>query len=145
MRNLILVVCMAIVILGMSGCGSAAASPTENISVQSGQWELVITPDNGSTTMLLDANLPGTSGQFSATNAQIFQPSQIGLVASTSPIYCDSLNIDAVVKNGDLKGKLQWGVPEAIGDFGDFSGELAPNGQSISSGTYSGGDRKSVV
>jgi hypothetical protein len=140
MRNLILVVCVAIVILGMSGCGSAGASPTENVTMQGGQWEFVITPDNGSTTMLLDANLPGTNTQFSATNAQIFQPSQVGLVASTSPIYCSSFNIDATVKHNSLEGNLQWAVAaQSVGHFGDLSGELAANGQSISGGTYSGG------
>ena len=63
--------------------------------MQSGQWELAVTPDNGSTTMLLDANLSGTNTQLSATNAQIFQPSQVGLVGSTSPIYCSSLTLVA--------------------------------------------------
>jgi hypothetical protein len=140
MRNLMLVVCAAAVISGMSGCGSAGASSTENVSVQSGQWELAITPDNGSTAMLLDANLPGTTAQFSATNAQIFQPSQIGLVASTSPIYCSSLNIDATVKKNNLKAKLEWAAAtESLGHFGELSGELSANGQAISNGNYSGG------
>ena len=74
MRNLTLVVWLAIVISGLWGCGPAGASSNENVTMQSGQWELVVTPDNGSTTMLLDANLSGTNAQVSATNAQIFQP-----------------------------------------------------------------------
>jgi hypothetical protein len=140
MRKVMLVVCVAVGILGMSGCGSAGASSTENVNMQSGQWELVVTPDNGSTTMLLDANLSGTNAQFSATNAQIFQPSQIGLIASTSPIYCSSLNIDANVKKNNLRANLEWAAAtESFGHFGDLSGELAANGQSISNGNYSGG------
>jgi hypothetical protein len=140
MRKVMLVVCVAVVILGISGCGSAGASSTENVTMQSGQWELVVAPDNGSTTMLLDANLSGTNAQFSATNAQIFQPSQIGLVDSTSPIYCSSLNIDANVKKNNLRANLEWAAAtESLGHFGDLSGELAANGQSISNGNYSGG------
>lgn len=140
MRNLILVVCMAIVISGLWGCGSAGASSTENVTMQSGQWELAVTPDNGSTTMLLDANLSGTNTQLSATNAQIFQPSQVGLVGSTSPIYCSSLSIDATVKKNNLSAKLEWiAATDSLGHFGDLSGELSANGQSISNGNYSGG------
>ena len=139
MKVLTLVVCLAIFI---AGCGSSSAangssSTANNVMMQGGQWELVITPDNGSITMLLDANLPGTNAQLSATNAQIFQPSQVNLVASTSPIYCSSFNIDASIRNSNLNGKLSWGYPAV--HFADFSGDLAANGQSISSGTYSGG------
>ena len=139
MKVLTLVVCLAIFI---AGCGSSSAangsvSTANNVTMQGGQWEYVVTPTNGSITMLLDANLPGTNAQLSATNAQIFQPSQVNLVASTSPIYCSSFNIDASIRDSNLNGKLSWGYPAA--HFADFSGDLAANGQSISSGTYSGG------
>lgn len=132
MKVLTLVVCLAIFI---AGCGSA--STANNVTMQGGQWEYVITPDNGSITMLLDANLPGTNAQFSATNALIFQPSEIGLTPTTAPIYCSSFNIDASIRDSNLNGKLSWGYPAT--HFADFSGDLAANGQSISNGTYSGG------
>lgn len=131
MKVLTLVVCLAIFI---AGCGSA--STANNVVMQSGQWEYVITPDDG-ITMLLDANLPGTNAQFSTTNAQIFQPSQVGNVGSSAPIYCSSFNIDASIRDSNLNGKLSWGYPAT--HFADFSGDLAANGQSISNGTYSGG------
>jgi hypothetical protein len=139
MKVLTLVVCLAIFI---AGCGSSSAangsvSTANNVTMQGGQWEYVVTPTNGSITMLLDANLPGTNAQLSATNAQIFQPSQVNLVGSTSPIYCTSFNIDASIRDSNLNGKLSWGYPAV--HFADFSGDLAANGQSISSGTYSGG------
>jgi hypothetical protein len=132
MKVLSLVVCLAIFI---AGCGSG--STANNVVMQGGQWEYVVTPENGSITMLLDANLPGTNAQLSATNAQIFLPSQVELVGSTSPFYCSSFNIDASIRDSNLNGKLSWGYPAA--HFADFSGDLAANGQSISSGTYSGG------
>jgi len=138
MKVLTLVVCLAIFI---AGCGSAGARSTaNNVTMEGGQWEYVITPDNGSTypfTMLLNANVPGTKVQFTATNALIFQPSQIGLNPAPAPISCSAYNIDASIVGSTLNGKLSWGYPAA--HFADFSGDLAANGQSISSGTYSGG------
>jgi hypothetical protein len=140
MKVLALMVCLEIFI---AGCGSASSANTvttaNSVQMQSGQWEYVITPDNGSSypyTMLLDANVPGTNVQFAATNGLIFQPSH-DLNPKVLPIWCSAYNLDATIKANTIKADISWGDPAA--HFADFSGELAANGQSISSGTYSGG------
>ena len=91
MKNVALMVCFAAC---SAGCGSGKlVSAANNVVMQGGQGEYVIEPDNGGITMYLDANVPGTNLQFSGTNAVIFQPSQIGVVGSTSLIYCANFNI----------------------------------------------------
>jgi hypothetical protein len=107
--------------------------------MQSVQWEYVITPDNGSSypyTMLLDANVPATNVQFTATNALIFQPSH-DLNPKVLPIWCTAYNLDATIKGNTINADVGWG--DTAARFADFSGVLTANGQSISSGTYSGG------
>lgn len=135
MKNRALVVCLAVC---LAGCGAGQmVSTAKNVVMQGGQWEFVVVPDNGAITMDVDANLPATNLQFSGTNALIFQPSQIPLMAgSTSPVYCSSFNINGVINGGGMSGKMSWGDPAV--HFANFSGDLAANGQSISNGTYSG-------
>jgi hypothetical protein len=140
MQVLTLMVCLVVFI---AGCGSASSantvSTTNNVQMQGGQWEYVITPDNGSSypyAMLLDANLPGTTVQSTATSALIFQPSH-DLNPKVLPFWCTAYNVDATIKGNIINADVSAGDPAA--HFADFSGELAANGQSISSGTYSGG------
>src|SRR5579871_3316033 len=139
MRNRMLVVCMAIVLSGyFSGCGAASASSTStlenNVTMQGGQWEYVVTPDNGGTAMYLGVNLTKTNADFNANNLVIFQPSQITLTQNTGPIACSGYSFMGVIGGAKFDGEL--GTP--TGAFGSFSGELSSNGQSISNGKYSG-------
>jgi hypothetical protein len=128
------VVCICLLV---AGCGSMGSSSTvSNVAMQAGQWEYVVVPEKGSITMYIDANVPGTNVQFSGTNAVIFQPSQVGVVDSTSPIYCTDLDISGGINGSGVSGKLSWGDPAV--HFADFSGDLSANGQSISNGKYLG-------
>jgi hypothetical protein len=140
MKFLTLVVCLVVFI---AGCGSASSANTvntaNNVQMQGGQWEYVITPDNSSTypyTMFLDVNLPGTNVESTATNALIFQPSH-DLNPKVLPFWCTAYSVDATINGNTVNTDISWGDPAA--HFADFSAELAANGQSISSGTYSGG------
>jgi hypothetical protein len=137
MKNLWLVVFLS---LFVGGCGTASvgsSSTTQNVAMEAGQWELAVVSDNnGSPNMYVDVNLSQTNGAFGGTNAVIFQPSQIGVVAPTLPIYCGDFTIQATFSGSNLAGKFSWGQPAA--HFADISGEVAANGQSISNGKYSG-------
>jgi hypothetical protein len=128
-----LLVCLVIV-----GCGSSSGSTStvNNVTMQGGQWEYVVTPDNGSIAILLEANLPGANIGFTAPNAVIFQPSQISLNFHPYPIWCTGYAIEESISGSNLNGKVSVGAPPA--QFADFSGNLAANGQAISSGKYSG-------
>lgn len=139
MRNRMLVVCMATVLSGyISGCGAASASSTStlenNVTMQGGQWEYVVTPDNGGTAMYLGVNLTKTNVEFNANNLVIFQPSQITLAQNTAPIECGSYSFMGLIGGTKFDGEL--GTP--TGAFGSFSGQLSSDGQSISNGKYSG-------
>ena len=123
--------------LCLVGCGSGSGSTENNVTMQGGQWEYVVTPGDGSTTMYIEANVPQANAKFSGTNAVIFQPSQIGAVDSTSPIYCGGYDLNADITGSSLKGKFSIATQGV--HFADFSGDLASNGQSISNGKYSGG------
>jgi len=110
MKVLALIVSLAIFI---AGCGSASSANTvttaNSVQMQSGQWEYVITPDNGSSypyTMLLDANVPGTNVQFAATNGLIFQPSH-DLNPKVLPIWCSAYNLDATIKANTIKADIR--------------------------------------
>ncbi len=102
--------------------------------MQGGQWEYVVTPDNGGTTMYLGVNLTKTNVDFNANNLVIFQPSQISLVQNTAPISCGGYSLMGAIGGTKFDGEL--GTP--TGAFGSFSGQLSSNGQSISNGKYSG-------
>ena len=139
MKNQTLVGCMAMALSGyFSGCGAASASSTStldnNVTMQGGQWEYVVTPDNGGTTMYLGVNLTKTNVDFNANNLVIFQPSQISLVQNTAPISCGGYSLMGAIGGTKFDGEL--GTP--TGAFGSFSGQLSSNGQSISNGKYSG-------
>src|ERR1700743_1242697 len=136
MRNLTLVVCLVAVLLGgISGCGSASEGSTaENVTMEGGQWEYVDTPENGGITMYFGTNLPMTNANFNASNVQIFQPSQIGSPQNIAPIVCAGYSLNGVIGGAKIDGH----VVTPTGAFASFSGQLSANGQAISDGKYSG-------
>jgi hypothetical protein len=136
MKNLILVVCVAIVVLGcVSGCGSAAsASSVDSVTMQGGQWEYVVTPENGGITMYFGTNLPMTNADFNASNVQIFQPSQISSTQNIAPIVCAGYSLNGAIGGTKIDGQ----IATPTGKFASFSGQLSSNGQAISDGKYSG-------
>jgi len=136
MKNLIVVVCVAIVVLGcVSGCGSAAsASSVDSVTMQGGQWEYVVTPENGGITMYFGTNLPMTNADFNASNVQIFQPSQIGSTQNIAPIVCSGYSLNGAIGGTKIDGQ----IATSTGKFASFSGQLSSNGQAISDGKYSG-------
>jgi hypothetical protein len=139
MRNLTLVVCVIAVLLGgQSGCGSAGAtsstaSNAENLTMQGGQWEYVVTPQNG-IKMYFGTNLPTTNVNFSASNLVIFQASQISLTQNIAPISCEQYSINGAIGGAEVDAK----IATPTGAFASFSGQLSADGQSISNGKYTG-------
>jgi hypothetical protein len=135
MKTTALVVCLGMVVWG---CGSGnMVNVANNVVMKGGQWEYVVTPNNGGTTLNFEENVPGTNLQFNGTNAMIFYPSQVGLtIATTTPIYCSSFAFDGEINGNTVKGNFDWAFTSER--FANFSGELAADGQSISNGTYSG-------
>jgi hypothetical protein len=137
MKNMMLVVCLGMCVAA-GGCGSGkVVSAANNVVMKGGQWEYVVTPDNGGITMDIDANVPGTNLQFNGTNALIFHPSQVGATTpSAAPLYCSAFAFNGEININIVKGNFDWG--ETTQQFGNFSGELSADGQSITNGTYSG-------
>jgi hypothetical protein len=136
MKNLMVVVCVGIVVLGcVSGCGSAAsASSVESVTMQGGQWEYVVTPENGGITMYFGTNLPMTNADFNASNVQIFQPSQISSTQNIAPIVCAGYSLNGAIGGTKIDGQ----IATPTGKFASFSGQLSSNGRAISDGKYSG-------
>ena len=129
-----LVVCLAIFLVG---CGSGSSgSSANNVMMQAGQWEYVVVPENGTIPMFIDVNLPATNGELAGTNAQIYQPSENGIPTQSGPIYCGDFNLNGNISGSNLSVKMNWGSPAS--QFANFSGELAADGKSISTGKYSG-------
>jgi hypothetical protein len=126
-----LVVCLAIF---LTGCGSGSGSTANNVTMQGGQWEYVVVPENGTIPMYIEMNQPQTNASLSATNGLIFVPSEVGLPDQNGPIYCDNFSMNGAVSDGTLSGQLSWGQSH----FANLSGEVAANGQSVSKGTYHG-------
>jgi hypothetical protein len=138
-----LMVCLAVV---AAGCGSAAASSgstAENVTMQGGQWEYVVTPENGGTTMYFGTNVPTSNSTFDVNNVAIFQPSQISLTQNTGPVACETYALNGKIGGSKIEG--QFDTP--TGDFASFSGQLSGDGKSISDGKYSGRncDRSSKI
>ena len=134
MKNLWLVVCAATL---LAACGSAGTgSSLNNVTMQGGQWEFAVVPDNLSSPLYIDVNLPASSGSLSASNALIFNPSVVGLPGALAPIYCGDLSMNGNITEATIKGDVSWGQPSS--HFANFIGNLASNGQSISKGTYAG-------
>jgi hypothetical protein len=139
MKNLILVVCVSMAILGgVSGCGSASANSGTaanefNTVMQGGQWEFVVTPQSG-ITMYFGTNLPTTNANFDASNLVIFQPSQISLTQNVAPIVCQQYSINGAIGGTEVDAK----IATPTGAFASFSGQLSSDGQSISNGKYTG-------
>jgi hypothetical protein len=135
-----LVVCLAVLV---AGCGSAGSGSTaSNVTMQGGQWEYVVIPNSDTVPLYIDTNLPSTNATLTDTNVVIFHPAevglpQIGLVNSAGPIYCSGVTLNATISNSTLSGKFTWG--QSALRYANFSGQLAPNGQSIPKGTFSGG------
>jgi hypothetical protein len=125
-------VCLAVV---AAGCGSAAASSTaENFTMQGGQWEYVVTPENGGTTMYFGTNVPTSNSTFDVANVAIFQPSQISLMQNTGPVACETYTLNGKIDKAKIEG--EFGTPS--GEFASFTGQLSADGKSISDGKYSG-------
>jgi hypothetical protein len=137
MKTMLLVVCLGVC---AAGCGSGkVVSAANNVVMKGGQWEYVVTPDNGGIVMDIDANVPGTNVQFNGTNAIIFQPSLVGPngpTSSTSPLYCSPFAINGEINVNLVKGNFDWA--DTTERFANFSGELSADGQSITNGSYSG-------
>ena len=139
MKNLTLVVCVVVLLLGgVSGCGSAGATSStaanaENVTMQGGQWEYVVTPQSG-IQMYFGTNLPTTNANFSASNLVIFQPSQISLTQNSAPISCEQYSINGAIGGTEVDAK----IATPTGAFASFSGQLSADGQSISNGKYTG-------
>jgi hypothetical protein len=133
-KNLMLVVCLAVV---AAGCGSAAASSSstaESFTMQGGQWEYVVTPENGGTTMYFGTNVPTSNSTFGVNNVAIFQPSQVSLMQNTGPVACETYTLNGKIDGTKIEG--QFDTPS--GEFASFSGQLSADGKSISDGKYSG-------
>ena len=94
----------------------------------------MVVPASDTIPMNIEVNLPTTKFSFSAGNVVFFQPSEVGLPNSSTPIACDNLNMNASIRDSTLSGKFGAGNSH----FASFSGELATNGHSIAKGTYSG-------
>jgi hypothetical protein len=135
-----LVVCL---VPFLAGCGSGGSGSNLNsVTMQGGQWEYVVVPNNDTVPLYIDTNLPSTNGTLTDTNVIIFHPAEVGLpqigrVNSAGPIYCSGVKLNATISNSTLSGKFTWG--QSAPRYANFSGELASNGQSIPKGTFSGG------
>ena len=136
MKEMMVVVCVGVATLGgVSGCGSAAASSgAENATMQGGQWEFVVTPENSGTTMFLGTNLPMTNANFNANNLQIFQPSEITLGQNNAPISCGGYSINGAIKGTSIDAQLATPTSTAA----SITGQLSTNGEAISNGKYTG-------
>jgi hypothetical protein len=136
MKKLMVVVCLGVATLGgVSGCGSAAASSSaENTTMQGGQWEFVVTPENSGITMYLGTNLPSTNANFNANNLQIFQPSQITLGQNSAPISCGGYTINGAIKGTSVDAQVATPTATAA----SITGQLSANGEAISNGKYTG-------
>jgi hypothetical protein len=134
MKNLCLVVCAATL---LAACGSGGSgSSLNNVTMQGGQWEFAVAPDNSSSPLYIDVNLPATNGSLSASNASIFNPAVVGLPGADAPIYCGSFNLNGSIAEATLKGSMSWGQPSS--NFARITGSLATDGKSLSKGSYSG-------
>jgi len=133
MKNVPVVMCLCL----LAGCGaSSIPSTANNVLMKGGQWEFVVEAEDGAAATYYEANMPATNVGFNVANAQIFQPSQ-WTVPNTEPIFCGGYFLDGNISGAKLGGKIAGGFPLAT--FASFSGELDADGQSISTGQYSGG------
>lgn len=85
---------------------------------------------------VIEVNLPATNSSFSMSPSSVFwNLSENGFVKVSAPSDCFNLALkfDASISDTTLKGEFEQPT------FANFSGELAANGQSITTGTYSGG------
>jgi hypothetical protein len=134
MKTLTLLVCSA---MFLTACGSAGPGSTgNNVTMQAGQWEYAVIPDNNSTPMFIDINQPSASSSLVASNAVIFNAAEISFPGAKEPFYCEQFNLNANISDNTLKGKMSWGQPSV--HFAKISGTVDPNGQSLSNGLYSG-------
>ena len=134
MKNLWVVVCAAML---LAACGSAGTgSSLNNVTMQGGQWELAVAPDNNSSPLYIDVNLPATNVSVSASNALIYNPAVVGLPGADAPIYCGSFNLNGSIAKATLKGNMSWGQPSS--NFASIAGSLATDGKSLTNGSYSG-------
>jgi hypothetical protein len=128
-------VVMCLCLLG--GCGmSSMPSTANNVLMKGGQWEFAVKAEDGAAATYYEANLPATNVGFNVPNAEIFQPLQ-WTVPNTEPIFCSGYFLDGNISGAKLDGKIAGGFP--LSHFASFSGELDADGQSISTGQYSGG------
>jgi hypothetical protein len=134
MKTLTLVVRLAVF---LGGCGSAGSGSTaNNVTMQGGQWEYAVVPANDVIPFFIEVNLPTTNSSFSMSPSSVFwNLSENGFVNMSAPSDCFNLDLklNASISGTTLKG--EFGQPT----FANFSGEMATNGLSITTGTYSGG------
>jgi hypothetical protein len=134
MKTLTLAVCLGLFALG---CGSGSMVNTaNNVVMKGGQWEYVVTPTNGAAVMNFEANVPGTNVQFNGSSGSIFYPSEVPPTSSTTPQLCGPLFVSGEINGDMVKGDFDLG--DATKHFASFSGVLAANGQSLTSGSYNG-------
>lgn len=134
MKNTTLLVCICVLLVG---CGSAGSGSTaNNMAMQGGQWEYVVTPESGGMAMYVDSNVPGgTNLNFSGSNSVLINPAYI--TQGPGPILCEGYAMSGNIEGGKVDAQFIT-VPDSR-SFATFSGQLAPSGQSISAGKYSGG------
>ena len=134
MKTVMLLVCSA---MYLTSCGSAGPGSTATyVTMQAGQWEYAVIPDNNATPMFIDFNQPIASGSLAASNALIFNAADISFPGANEPYYCGGFNLNANISESTLKGNMSWGQPSV--HFANISGTLGPNGQSLTNGHYSG-------
>lgn len=105
--------------------------------MQAGQWEFVVTPNNGSAVFYVEANLTA-SGEtvFAAVaNTGIYQQQTFtgeGIGAG----FCGNQTLNGNISGDTLTGNTNDGGSSA---YATFSATIAANNQSVSGGTYTGG------
>jgi len=133
MKILWLVVCAATL---LAACGSSGnGSSLNNVTMQGGQWEFAVGPDNDPSPLYLDMNLPATNGPISGS-AVIYNSAVVGISGADAPIYCEGFKLNGSIAQATLKGNLIWG--QATSNFATITGSLASDGKSVPKGSYSG-------
>ena len=126
-----------------SAGGSSSGSQPSNAAMQQGQWEFVATsePTTGGIAYL-EANLTNSGSTVSSSAPNTLVATVTGAGGSTIGI-CNNANgengasIPDLAVNGNISGN------ELSGQLGpndqwSFQGSVAANGQSVTSGTFSG-------
>jgi hypothetical protein len=119
---------------GNSGGGGNGGGGTQ---MQAGQWEFVVTPNDGSDMFYVEANLtPSGETVFAAVaNTGIYQQQTFtgeGIGAG----FCSNQTLNGNISGDTLTGNTNDGGSSS---YATFSATIAANNQSVSGGTYTGG------